>query len=107
MEFRSPVTAPSRPAITIAGGMPAASCCVDQQGCDPLHPPVHAHVIDVDATLANRSSTSRMRGRSPRAGRPCLNAFNPFFLPFIAECSRNQADKGLQDDQIQTSGRVV
>ena len=26
---------------------------------EPLHPPVHAHVIDVDATLASSSSTSR------------------------------------------------
>jgi hypothetical protein len=31
--------------------MPAEPGGIDQPGTEPLHPPVHRHVIDLDATL--------------------------------------------------------
>jgi hypothetical protein len=34
--------------------MPARSCRVDQQRREPLHPPVHAYVIDGDAPLGQQ-----------------------------------------------------
>jgi hypothetical protein len=33
---------------SITGRVPAGSCRVDQQRCEPLRPPVHAHMIDLD-----------------------------------------------------------
>ena len=35
----------------VARDVPAGSCRVDQQWGEPLYPPVHAHVIDGDASL--------------------------------------------------------
>ena len=35
----------------ITTGVPAGSCRVDQQRREPLHPPVHADVVDGDPTL--------------------------------------------------------
>ena len=35
----------------VAGDVAAGSCRVDEQWGEALHPPVHAHVIDVDAPL--------------------------------------------------------
>jgi hypothetical protein len=38
-------------ASAIAWGMPAGPCCIDQQRGEPLHPPEHRHVIDINATF--------------------------------------------------------
>jgi hypothetical protein len=35
----------------ISGGVPAGSCRVDEQRGEPLHPPVHAHVVNINAPL--------------------------------------------------------
>jgi hypothetical protein len=35
----------------ITGGVPAGTRRVDQQRGEPLHPPIHAHVINLDAPL--------------------------------------------------------
>jgi hypothetical protein len=35
----------------ITAGVPAGSCHIDQQRSEPLHPPVHTHVVDLDPAL--------------------------------------------------------
>lgn len=42
------------------------SCRVDQQRGEPLRPPVHAHVIDLDATLGQQLFDVPVRQPDPR-----------------------------------------
>ena len=43
----------------VARGVPAGLCRVDEQRGEPLHPPVHAYVINHDTRSASSSSTSQ------------------------------------------------
>jgi hypothetical protein len=38
----------------ITGGMPTGTARIHQQRSEPLYPPVHTHVIDLDTTLGEQ-----------------------------------------------------
>jgi len=40
--------------VSVARSVPAGSCRVDQQRSEPLHPPIHAQVIDLDPAFGQQ-----------------------------------------------------